>query len=223
MNGLSSIGPLMLQRLVCQLAAAARARLRHPRRRDPDGYRSGVHARDERPGSAGVAREADRQLQPQRLRLRRRLPLGDPENARDQQELAQVMSEEIGWFSQAEVRYGAMDMISLTVARPAESRPARRALDPDPDALAASRTTSSRSSGRFAKPTTNPNQMEVVMPIRGARSTSTSRSGTRFRAARPSTTATGRRQPRTRRSGRRTRRSAARRRPSCSCVPRSPS
>ncbi len=95
------------------------------------------------------------------------LPLGDPENARNQQQLAQAMSEEIGWFNQTEVHYGAMDMLSLT-------SPGK----PIPTGIAAPliriQTLSNVDDhlklvdGRFAKPTSNANDMEVVVPVEAA-------------------------------------------------------
>ena len=78
------------------------------------------------------------------------------------------MSEEIGWFNQTEVRYGAMDMISLTA-------PGK----PIPTGIAAPliriQTLSGLEDhvnlidGRFAKPTTDANNMEVVIPAEAAK------------------------------------------------------
>ena len=60
--------------------------------------------------------------------------LGDPENARREQELAQAMSREIGWFNEYEVRYGGLPFQLLAREgqsfRPGRDSPAdRRALD----------------------------------------------------------------------------------------------
>ena len=94
-------------------------------------------------------------------------PLGDPATSRRQQELAQVLSEEVGWFTETEVRYGAVPWQELSVEGEALPRNDR--------ALLAIRSLSGVDAhvdiieGRAAEPTRDPSHMEAVMPIESAR------------------------------------------------------
>jgi len=94
--------------------------------------------------------------------------LGDPENARREQELAQAMSREIGWFNEYEVRYGGLPFQLL--AR--EGQPYRPGRD---SPLIAVRSMSDIEDhvnivdGRAPEPTANPGAMEVLMPVESAK------------------------------------------------------
>src|SRR5688572_1173561 len=94
--------------------------------------------------------------------------LGDPGNARREQELAQAMSREIGWFNEYEVRYGGLPFQLL--AREGQSyRPGRDS------PLIAVRSMSDIEEhvnivdGRAPEPTANPGAMEVLMPVESAK------------------------------------------------------
>ena len=94
-------------------------------------------------------------------------PLGDADAIRQQQELARAMSLEIGWFSQDEVRFGALP--SLSLARLGQRVPA-----PDEPVLVRFMGISDLEDhvrfveGRAANPTENPSQLEVVVPAETA-------------------------------------------------------
>ncbi len=166
MNGLLSIGPLMWQRLVANwrlllvlafgiLVASTLMAVSpvYTRVMNDLGLRESLQ---EQIGSAsrnGYVLVGNR--------------MGDTEATRHEQELAQMFSEEIGWFSQEEVRYGAVGW--QTLALPGEPTPrADRALlsiqslsdlDNHVDIV----------EGRAARPTTDPTQMEAVMPVEAAK------------------------------------------------------
>ena len=94
--------------------------------------------------------------------------LGEPENARRARELAQMMSEEIGWFTEYEVRFGALP--AMTLAR--EGQPAPTGRD---RTLIAVQSISGLDEqvniveGRAPRATSNPAQIEVLMPLEAAR------------------------------------------------------
>ena len=93
-------------------------------------------------------------------------PLGEPETSRRQQELAQVLSEEIGWLTETEVRYGSVPWQDLAVE--GEDFPRRDS------ALLAIKSLSGADEhveiveGRLAEPTRDPSSMEVLMPVESA-------------------------------------------------------
>jgi hypothetical protein len=94
--------------------------------------------------------------------------LGEPDNARREQELAQMMSREIGWFTDYEVRYGALPLHLL--AREGQSyRPGRDS------PLIAVRSMSGLEErvnivvGRAPEPTSEPGKMEVLLPVESAK------------------------------------------------------
>ena len=94
-------------------------------------------------------------------------PLGDPGAIRQQQELAQAISEEIGWFTQDEVRYGALPPMNLVKGGK---------LVPTPDEPVLVRFQGITRidehvrfvEGRAAAPTNDPTKLEVVVPIEAA-------------------------------------------------------
>src|SRR5690606_14366959 len=94
-------------------------------------------------------------------------PLGDPDTRRRQQELAQAMSEEIGWFTEDEVRYGSVPWQELVVVGQPEPRPAyalitlesASELDEDLELI----------EGRNADPSNVPRRMEAGRPTEHAR------------------------------------------------------
>jgi ABC-type lipoprotein release transport system permease subunit len=94
--------------------------------------------------------------------------LGDAGNGRRAQELAQTMSEEIGWFTETEVRFGAMPF--LTLAREGQAlatgmdRPLIRATT-----MSGIEDHVNVVEGRLPLPTTNPNEIEVLVPVESAR------------------------------------------------------
>jgi hypothetical protein len=94
--------------------------------------------------------------------------LGDVENGQRARELAQIMSEEVGWFTQYEVRFGALP--PMTLAR--EGQPAPTGRDRP---LIAVQTLSGIDEhvtiveGRAARPTSSASEIEVLMPIEAAR------------------------------------------------------
>ncbi|MGH8165723.1 MAG: hypothetical protein ACREQ1_00700, partial [Woeseiaceae bacterium] len=167
MNGLLSIGPLMWQRLVSNwrlllvlafgiLVAATLMAVSpvYTRVMNDLGLQEALQRQVGSASRNGLVIIGD--------------PLGDPDTARRQQELAQVMSEEIGWFSETEVRYGAMPF--QTLAMPEQPVPTDRGrtlisvqsmsgIDEHVNIL----------EGRAPQPTSSPTAMEVLMPIESAR------------------------------------------------------
>ena len=94
-------------------------------------------------------------------------PLGDANAIRTQQELAQLMSEEIGWFIQDEVRYGSLPNMNLVKGGKIEPPPW------EPVLLKVQGMTAFDEhvrfiEGRAAVPTNDPTQMEVVLPAETA-------------------------------------------------------
>ena len=91
------------------------------------------------------------------------------------------MSEEIGWFSEDEVRYGS---VAWSTHRRRRHRARTDIARPDRPSspLATSKTTSTSSKAGRRQPTSDPTQMEVVMPIEHARFLGI-QVGTRSRAA----------------------------------------
>jgi ABC-type antimicrobial peptide transport system permease subunit len=94
-------------------------------------------------------------------------PLGDPDAIRQQQELAQAISEEIGWFTQEEVRFGALPEMSL-------AKGGKLVPTADEPVLVKFESISRIDQhvrfveGRAAAPTTDPTKLEVVVPIEAA-------------------------------------------------------
>jgi hypothetical protein len=95
-------------------------------------------------------------------------PLGAPSNVRQEQEMAQLLSEDIGWFTQFEVRYGALPY-QLLAREGGSFRPGRDS------PLIAVRSMSGIEDhvdvvdGRLPEPTSNPGAMEVLMPLESAK------------------------------------------------------
>lgn len=95
-------------------------------------------------------------------------PLGDVETAHRQQRLAQLLTEQIGWFAELEVRYGSLPL--QTLAREGEPIPAGR----DRILIAVQSMSGIEEhvnvvEGRLPGPTANPSAMEVLMPVEAAR------------------------------------------------------
>jgi len=94
-------------------------------------------------------------------------PLGDAAAIRQQQELARVMSEEIGWFSQDEVRFGSLPNMNLlkggklvpTSAEPVLVKFMGITRIEDHSRIV---------EGRAANPTDDPTRIEVVVPAEAA-------------------------------------------------------
>jgi ABC-type antimicrobial peptide transport system permease subunit len=112
MNGLLSIGPLMWQRLVANwrlllvlafgiLVAATLLAISpvYTRVMNDLGLQESLAARIQ-----GYSRNGFDMVP---------TPLGDPEAIQQQKELAQAISEEIGWFTQSEVRFGSLPTMNL--------------------------------------------------------------------------------------------------------------
>lgn len=94
-------------------------------------------------------------------------PLGDPDAIRTQQELARAMSEEIGWFTQDEVRYGSLPNMNLLRGGKLVPRPE------EPVLVKFMGITGIEDHVRFvegrpAMPTDDPTRLEVVVPAETA-------------------------------------------------------
>jgi ABC-type antimicrobial peptide transport system permease subunit len=94
-------------------------------------------------------------------------PLGDADAIQQQQELAQAMSEEIGWFTQDEVRYGALPSMNLLKGGKLEPT------SEEPVLVKFMGTTHIEDHVRFVEgrapaSTDDPTQLEVVVPAEAA-------------------------------------------------------
>ncbi len=95
------------------------------------------------------------------------VPLGDPAVARQQQELARAMSEEIGWFTGDEVRYGSLPLMTL-------ARGGKLVTTPDEPVLVRVQGITRIEdhvnfvTGRAAAPTDDPTKLEIVIPVETA-------------------------------------------------------
>jgi putative ABC transport system permease protein len=95
------------------------------------------------------------------------VPLGDPAVIRQQQELARAMSEEIGWFSQDVVRFGSLPVMSLVRGGKLVTKPE------EPVLIRIQGITRIEDhvnfiAGRPAQPTNDPTKLEVVVPVETA-------------------------------------------------------
>ncbi len=94
-------------------------------------------------------------------------PFGTPETAASSKTLTDMVSQEIGWFTASEVRYGSLAL--QTFSLPGEE-PSTDPLKP----LVQLETVSSYddhvvvTDGRMAQPTDDPNNIEVLIPAKGA-------------------------------------------------------
>jgi len=166
MNGLLSIGPLMWQRLVANwrlllvlafgiLVAATLLAISpvYTRVMNDLGLQESLAARIE-----GYSRNGFVMVP---------TPLGDPEAIRKQQELAQAISEEIGWFTQDEVRYGSLPPMNLLKGgklTPTADEPVLAQFE----GITRIEDHVRIVQGRAAEPTTDPTKLEVVVPVEAA-------------------------------------------------------
>jgi len=94
-------------------------------------------------------------------------PLGDRDAARRQQELAHGMSEDIGWFTQDEVRYGALPPMNLLKGGTLVPTPEEPVLV-EFMGITGIEDHVNFVEGRAATPTDDPTQLEVVVPAETA-------------------------------------------------------
>jgi ABC-type antimicrobial peptide transport system permease subunit len=95
------------------------------------------------------------------------VPLGDAATIEKQRELARAMSEEIGWFTQDEVRYGSLPNMGLLKGGKLEPPPT------EPVLVKIAGFTRIEDhvrflEGRAARPSDDPTQLEVVIPAQAA-------------------------------------------------------
>jgi putative ABC transport system permease protein len=166
MNGLLSIGPLMWQRLVANwrlllvlafgiLVAATLMAISpvYTRVMNDLGLQESLEDRLQ-----GYSRNGFTMVP---------TPLGDANAIRKQQELAQYMSEEIGWFTQDEVRYGSLPNMNLLKGGN---------LVPPPEEIVLVKFQGVTGlenhvryvEGRPAEPSADPRKLEVVVPAETA-------------------------------------------------------
>jgi ABC-type antimicrobial peptide transport system permease subunit len=166
MNGLLSIGPLMWQRLVANwrlllvlafgiLVAATLLAISpvYTRVMNDLGLQESLAQRIQ-----GYSRNGFDMVP---------TPLGDPEAIQQQKELAQAISEEIGWFTQSEVRYGSLPTMNLLKGgklEPTADEPVLvqfqgiTKIDDHVNIV----------EGRAAQPTSDPTKLEAVVPVEAA-------------------------------------------------------
>ena len=162
MNGLMSIGPLMVQRLIANwrlllvlafgvLVASTLLAI------------SPVYTRVM--NDLGLQQSLEKTLRSSSRNgfTMVPIPLGDPAVVRQQQELARAMSEEIGWFTKDEVRFGSLPLMTL-------ARGGKLVTTPDEPVLIRVQGITRIEdhvnfvSGRAAQPTNDPTKLEVVIP-----------------------------------------------------------
>ncbi|HLG10123.1 MAG TPA: FtsX-like permease family protein, partial [Dehalococcoidia bacterium] len=166
MNGLMSIGPLMVQRLIANwrlllvlafgvLVASTLLAI------------SPVYTRVM--NDLGLQQSLEKTLRSSSRNgfTMVPIPLGDPAVVRQQQELARAMSEEIGWFTKDEVRFGSLPLMTL-------ARGGKLVTTPDEPVLIRVQGITRIEdhvnfvAGRAAQPTNDPTKLEVVVPVETA-------------------------------------------------------